>query len=228
METTVMKFSQSHLLFTKDGHTLAIDPGFFDYDPTRGGQYGIEDLPRLDALLLTHTHEDHAHRPIIRQLVQRDRMPIVTNRSLAVDLRTDGIDATALPPGEHAEIGGWFIQGVAQQHGALPPDNRPGPEDLGFLIDRTFYVTGDSIPMPFMPQADVFFVPVAGPQMDFNTARTMATLVHPRVIVPVHYSNVAKFPVTQDEVRSFRIDGMETIFLTAGSSMRWKTSNTAQ
>lgn len=217
MMTTVTKYAQSCFLFQKNERRVLVDPGRFDVD-LHGRKPA--DWPTIHGLLLTHEHFDHAHLPTLTFLSQRDRCPVYTNASFALQLQHHGVRATALDPGQSVDLAGFRVLGVAQHHGDLP-GRGPGPENMGFVIDGTFYTTGDSVPLETMSSAPVLLVPVAGPQMNFETARRMVEIVKPKFAIAMHYANVANYPIDLNELRALRFPGTELVVLDDGQTVRW-------
>ncbi len=215
---TITKYAQSCILIEKEGKRCLIDPGRFVYERD---DLQAKDWPKIDLLLITHGHSDHADVDGIRTVVKRDRCPVYTNARFAAELADQGIVAAPLTPGETITEGGFIVHAVLQQHGDLL-NGQPAPEVVGFLIDgSTLYDPGDSILLPTMPHADVFFVPVAGPQMTLETARAMAQHVQPKVAIPVHFSNTEKYPITIDEIRTLNVPGVDVRVLADKASMQW-------
>ena len=69
-ETAITFIGHSSFLIQLGSRTLLIDPVFATRlillrRQVRPG-FGIEDLPRIDAVLLTHAHMDHLNRPSLR------------------------------------------------------------------------------------------------------------------------------------------------------------------
>lgn len=219
--TKVTKYAQSCFLIEKGEQRCLIDPGNYVYE---NDGMKVEDWPRTDLLLVTHKHPDHAHQPYLKFLVERDSCQFYTNQSFAEELRAEGVAAGVLKPGQTIEHSGFSVRGVGQQHPDLPPDWQPGPEVVGFVVDDTFYTPGDSRSLPDLPQADVLFVPVIGPQMNFETARKMIEIVKPKLAIPMHYANIKKYPLSMDEVRAFRVSGVELLVLDDGASFTWPRS----
>lgn len=218
MTYTITKYGQSCFLIDRGDRRLVIDPGSY---ALKDSGMTPDRWPEVLAVLVTHEHPDHASPALLRGLQDRFGCTIVTNKSCALKLGGEGIPASVVKPGQTMMVAGFEVRGVAQQHGDVPPTNAPGPEDLGFLVDRTFYHTGDSVPLGTMPRAEVLFVPVTGPQMSFTTARQMIATVRPRLAIPMHYSNQAKFPIDLAEVRRFAVSGVTVRFLDDGASLRW-------
>ncbi len=218
MKYKVTKYAQSCFLIEKDGHALALDIG--SYAVENNGMT-VDRWPKLDGILITHKHFDHAHKPTLKALTEQQNYSLVTNSSFAQELKSYGVAAQVLSPGEERSLGAFSIRGVAQHHGDLPPDWQPGPECLGFVVDGIFYTPGDSLPLPSMPKAEVLFVPVIGPQMSFETARQMIEIVKPKLAIPMHYANTKKYPISMDEIRAFRVPGVEVLVLDDGASLTW-------
>lgn len=217
MNYTITKYAQSCFLIRKDGRHCLIDPGrFVDEMDKMKPEY----WPKIDLILLTHEHSDHADIDGIRAIVERDHSPVITNASLASQLSSQGVMAKTVAPGASAHIGGFHIRGIAQMHGDLP-NGRPKPDDIGFVVDSTFYTPGDSVVMPEMPNVDVLFVPVAGPQMNFATAKEMIGRVKPKLAIPMHYANTAHYPIDMDELHAFSVKNVELLVLESGQSFSW-------
>jgi len=215
--TRITKYAQSCFLLEKDGKRLLLDPGRFDID-LHNRKPG--DWPKIDLVLVTHEHFDHAHLETLLFLVERDRCPIYTNASFAKKLADLGLKASVLTPGTTTEVAGFRVTGIRQQHGELS-GGRPIPEDIGFVIDQTFYTTGDSVVVSGMPHVPVLFVPVAGPQMNFDSARMMIDTVKPKLAVAMHYSNTANYPIDIEELRRLKFDGTDFLVIEDGQSFTW-------
>lgn len=218
MKYKVTKYAQSCFLIEKDGKRLVLDPGNFVYE---NNGMNPEDWPAIHVVLVTHQHADHAQKPGLRAILNRDHCPLYSNRSFVAALNAEGIPAKAIRPHEVIEAGGFSIQGVEQKHGDLPPDWKPGPEDIGFVTDGIFYTPGDSVPLKTMPHADVLFVPVIGPQMNFQTAEEMIRIVKPKLVIPMHFANKHKYPIDEAEIRNWRVPGVEILFLEDRQSFFW-------
>lgn len=218
MKYKVTKYAQSCFLIEKGEHALALDIGSYAVE---NNSMTANRWPKLDGVLITHKHFDHAHQPTLKALIKQQECPIFTNTSFADELQASGISTNVLKPGESSSVGDFTVLGVPQHHGDLPPDWQPGPECLGFVVDGTFYTPGDSLPLPSMPQAEVLFVPIVGPQMSFETAQKMIEIVKPKLAIPMHYANVQKYPIDKDELRAFQVEGTEILVLEDKQSFSW-------
>jgi L-ascorbate metabolism protein UlaG (beta-lactamase superfamily) len=64
----------------------------------------LEDLPRIDLVLISHNHYDHLDLPTLRRLWQRDRPAIVPSLGNDSILRGAGIEAVALDWGQARQV----------------------------------------------------------------------------------------------------------------------------
>lgn len=78
----------------------------------------IAELPRLDAVLVSHDHLDHLCAPSIRELATL-RVPFVTSLGVGHHLEKLGVDPTLITEldwWEHARVGGVAFHAVPAQH----------------------------------------------------------------------------------------------------------------
>jgi L-ascorbate metabolism protein UlaG (beta-lactamase superfamily) len=78
----------------------------------------LDELPPLDAVLLSHDHFDHLCAPTIAALA-RKRVPIITALGVGAHLEELGVDPgciTELDWHEHAEVGGLRFTATPAQH----------------------------------------------------------------------------------------------------------------
>lgn len=64
----------------------------------------FEVLPRIDLVLISHSHYDHMDIPTLRRLWDRDHPRIVTSLGNDTILKSKGIDAVARDWGQHVDI----------------------------------------------------------------------------------------------------------------------------
>jgi L-ascorbate metabolism protein UlaG (beta-lactamase superfamily) len=215
------------------GFTLLTDPNF-----VRKGQrvhlgYGLTSkrrtdpaltpaqLPRYDALVLSHLHGDHFDRVARRELPRQP--PVVTTERAAETLRKWGFaGATGL---DHWAV--WEtvrgrdrlrITAVPGQHGPAGV-HRLLPPVIGTVLDLEryaidgwrralrLYVTGDTLNVPRLhevterfPDVDVLVAHLGGTRvlgvlvtMDGRQGTDLVERVRPRSVVPVHHDDYGVF-----------------------------------
>jgi L-ascorbate metabolism protein UlaG (beta-lactamase superfamily) len=126
---------------------------FSEIGPRRHNPPGIafEDLPRIDAVLISHNHYDHLDLPTIERLWQRDRPLIVAplGNDAIIQARNPDIAVTTLDWGERTALArGVTATAVPAQHwSARTLNDRNHALWAGFVLTargRTVYFAGDT------------------------------------------------------------------------------------
>lgn len=116
------------LLIEIGGKRILTDP---DFEPSLGGLLArvskpgiaIDELPKLDMILLTHAHADHLS---FRSLARIERAPLYAPPAVARWIRRHGVaNAIGMAPGESVSGGGLKVSAGAATHAG----NR-------YLVDR--------------------------------------------------------------------------------------------
>lgn len=227
--TTVLRLGGFTLLtdpnFLHRGERAYLGRGLFSKRLTEPA-LGIDELPALDAVLLSHLHGDHWDR---RAHAGLDKgLPVITTRHAARRLRRQGFEnAVALDT--------WNAHELA--HGeerltitSLPGRHAPGPAArvlppvMGSLLEYraggeapTFriYVTGDTLNVPELaaikstyPDLDAAVVHLGGTRvlgllvtMDAVQGSDLLEMMRPRVAVPIHYDDYGVFRSPLEDFR---------------------------
>jgi L-ascorbate metabolism protein UlaG (beta-lactamase superfamily) len=219
--TTVLRIGDFTLLtdpnFLHRGERAYLGRGLFSKRLTEPA-LGVEDLPPLDAVVLSHLHGDHWDRRAQRGL---DRsLPIVTTRHAARRLRPRGFEnAIALDTWASHELrrgsSTLTIRSMPGRHApgpaarVLPPvmgsvlEFRADPQAAPFRL----YISGDTLLIPELqqvraayPELNASVVHLGGTKilgllvtMDATQGADFVELMDPRVVVPVHYDDYSVF-----------------------------------
>jgi L-ascorbate metabolism protein UlaG (beta-lactamase superfamily) len=204
--TTITWLGHATVLLEVDGVRLLSDPVLRD----RIGPLvriapagGIDPPRRVDGVLLSHLHADHADIPSLRAVARAG--PILAPHPAGAWLARKGLhNVQELRPGAHAVIGGVPVVATPARH---DPRRRPfGPraEPIGFLVGATrpVYFAGDTDLFPAMRElrgsVAVALLPVwgwgsrLGPgHLDPERAARAVATIAPEVAIPIHWGSFA-------------------------------------
>ncbi|NOQ57624.1 MBL fold metallo-hydrolase [Mycolicibacterium fortuitum] len=227
MEITVTFVGNATTLIAAEGITLLTDPNFLHLGQHAYLGYGlvskrlrppaltVEQLPPVDAVLLSHMHGDHWDRVTQRKLDRE--LPILTTPHAAKRLVRRGFGhATGMSTWQsHRIVKGGLTVTVTSMPGrhAPTPVDRLLPPVMGSMIEftdgavtRRLYVSGDTL---FVDELREIPVP-AGSKLPFGLTVTMdagqgADLVElldlPKMI-PVHFDDYSVFASSLNDFRA--------------------------
>ncbi|GII00592.1 MBL fold metallo-hydrolase [Planobispora takensis] len=229
-EASVLFIGNATVLIRYGGFTLLTDPNFLHRGQRAYLGYGlttrrrtdpaleIDDLPPLDAVVLSHMHGDHWDR-VARRGLDKD-VPILTTRQAARRLKRQGFhQARGLDTWEDHRLqrGGRTLRVTA-----VPARHAPGPvrsllppvmgSMLEFCredrVEMRMYISGDTlmtrelqgIPRRY-PDIDVGIVHLGGTRilgmfmvtMDGAQGAEWVNLMNPRAVIPIHYDDYEAF-----------------------------------
>lgn len=185
----------------------------------------VDQLPRLDLVVLSHLHGDHWDR-VARRGLAHD-LPVLTTQQAARSLRRQGF-------GNAAGLATWGSERVAKDGSTLTVTALPGrhgrgpmrrllPPVMGTLLEYAeparptpyrLYLTGDTLFVEELqeirrrcPDVDAAVVHLGGTRvlgalvtMDATEGCQLLDLVQPRRAVPVHYDD---YPVFKSPLADF-------------------------
>jgi len=169
----ITKYVHSCLLIEKDGTSVLVDPGSYTLEEDA---LPVEDLERLDYVLITHEHEDHMSLPLLRRIEARfPNVTFVTNGVVADLLAKEGIPATIQLPD--------FVNMQESLHEpvlAVPPHN-----SLFHIFGEVTH-PGDSL--QFEESKEILALPIQAPWGSMVQAleKTAALAIKPKLVIPIH------------------------------------------
>ena len=157
---------------------------------------------RVDAVLLSHLHYDHADLPSLRLLGSDVR--VLAPRGSGAWLRRAGFpNAEELSAGERTNARGVEVTAVRAYHDdRRRPGGGPRAEPIGFVVagDRRIYFAGDTDlfdGMARLAPLDVALLPIAGwgpkvgsGHLDAERAAQAAAMMRPGLVVPIHWGTL--------------------------------------
>jgi len=218
--TTILRIGSFTLLtdpnFVHRGERLHLGYGLFSKRLTEPAMQP-EDLPKLDALLLSHLHADHFDG-VARDKLRRD-LPILTTRAAATRLSEWGFAATV-------PLNTWETHTLTRGDERLTVTSAPGthgpalvsklmPPVMGSVVEYAvgletrlrLYVTGDTLFRPWLREVaerfghlDAVVAHLGGTRafgvlvtMDAEQGANLVDLLRPDVTIPVHYDDYTVF-----------------------------------
>jgi len=164
----------------------------------------------IDAVVVSHMHQDHLDIPSLRLLGQDT--PLLVPRRAGTFLARQGFTrATEMMPWEAADVrsrdgvGAVRVIATPARHSGFRPPFGPFGGCLGFIIEGSLrvYFAGDTDIFPEMElfgPIDVALLPVAGwgptlgpGHMDAKIAARALQLIRPKIAIPMHWGTFAPF-----------------------------------
>jgi L-ascorbate metabolism protein UlaG (beta-lactamase superfamily) len=174
----ITKFVHSCLLVESPGHNVLIDPGIFTWSSR---MLHINNLPRLDHIVITHEHADHYDEQGLKKLSHRfPHTTIITNDNLAEKIKA--LRLPRLPNPVHAGSDDNLIVFEAV-HEPLPLDT-PQVPNIGVHIDDKLTHPGDSY--AFEHTREILALPLTGPFASYKQALDIIVKLKPKIVVPLH------------------------------------------
>ena len=199
---TITRITHSCHLVQIGNLTVLTDPWFSEriaYHPGEPVAMGVGELPKLDAVVITHHHYDHCDLAAFS--AYRDKnVPMFVAGPVAGRARARGFTSVrALEPWQSAAAGDLVITAAPGKHGVY---------EVTFVISgggRGVYFAGDTMLIPELRtlpdrfgRLDAALLPVNGlrirPQlnkqvvMDAEQAAELTAALQPRVTIPHHYA----------------------------------------
>lgn len=164
-----------------NGKHIYLDPCCSEADFTR--------LPKADAILITHHHDDHFD-PKAVEILRGDDTVIITNSVVGAEIK----DAEVLGEGGRTFMNSWMAVEAVPAYNVERTQYHPRERgDNGYIVEvagKRIYVAGDTELTPEMlavKDIDYLFLPVNLPYtMTVDTAVEAARTIGPKVFYPFH------------------------------------------
>src|SRR3989344_2558308 len=160
----------------KEGVRIMTDPGAFSTLQS--------EAKNIDAILITHEHQDHLHIESLKKVLANNSNAIViTNTAVGKLLQEAQIEHKILEEGQEMNVKGATIRGFGNIHAEIYGDYGR-VQNTGYMIEALCY-PGDSFANP-NSKVDILALPIAGPWMRAKDAIDYAKTIKPRIAFPVH------------------------------------------
>lgn len=187
----IRKYLHSCICLENQGKRLLIDPGLFSFVE---GKLSPERIGAVDAILLTHRHNDHYHPDALKAFAQMRKTRIVADEETGALLAKEGIKAETIGAGETKAVEGFTVKAFRAEHGPIPAEL---PLNLAYLVNENFLHPGDSFAVSAMEFRGTLALPIAGPWALLVEALAFAKKLKPARVIPVHDAIVKEFFLTR-------------------------------
>lgn len=159
---------------------------------------------RLDAVLVSHLHRDHADLASLGRLDPGTRLLVPPGSRDFFERRGFGA-VSELAPGESSPVGALTVTAVEAHHDGGRRRFAPESQAIGFLVagSRKVYFAGDTDYFPAMEKLgplDLALLPIWGwgpsigeGHLDPEGAARAAAALSPRLAVPIHWGTLYPF-----------------------------------
>ncbi len=172
MELT--KFGHSCVLLD-DGQTkILFDPGLYG---------GIPSLT-VDAIIITHVHQDHLDLEQLKTLLQSGSPRIITNTEVQAELAKENIPVEVVEAGGTITVGTFNLEAFGNEHAIMHPD-LPKFQNTGYLVNGKVFHPGDALYLPPV-SVEVLLLPVAAPWSKVSETLDFLAAVKAEINFPIH------------------------------------------
>ena len=190
----ITKFGHSCLLIEEGSVRVLIDPGAFSK--------GFEDLRELDAVLITHQHEDHITPETLAKVLGNNPEAVVYGDAGTAKLMAERYPSIkAVHAGDEFEVKGVKIRVFGAKHAEIY-SAIPEIENVGYLVAGRFFYPGDSFTKPEAP-VEILALPLGAPWLKVSEVIDYVLAVKPAVAIPVHDAVLAMPAMHIEMVRRF-------------------------
>ncbi|MBI2452060.1 MBL fold metallo-hydrolase [Candidatus Pacearchaeota archaeon] len=176
------------LISCNEGKKIAIDP------------YNVsENVPKVDLILITHSHYDHCSIKDIEKLSKQGTTIIIPADAQSKITKIKNIEMQLIEIGDEIKFNGFKIEAVSAYN--VDKKFHPKSEEwLGYVVklnNVVLYHSGDTDKIPEMEKLTgygkhgnffVALLPVSGTYvMDSDEAAEVANILSPDLAIPMHY-----------------------------------------
>jgi L-ascorbate 6-phosphate lactonase len=195
-------YQAGFVLKSPDGTLVAVDPYLSDavvrsYHQPRNVPSPLDPAEaQTDAVLASHSHEDHLDPDSITEFARCAKTRFVGPPMATFKVTRAGVDAARTVPlrrGEVVSIGGFTVRAVLARHPFFP---EPVPDAIGYVLEAgpvSIYHGGDTEYdaeiVADSRNVTVSLIPINGTAGNMNAleAAMLAFRQQPRLAVPMHY-----------------------------------------
>jgi L-ascorbate metabolism protein UlaG (beta-lactamase superfamily) len=169
------KLEHACLVVEKDGRKLVVDPGSFTTP--------LVDLHDVDAVVVTHEHQDHWTPDQLTHLLASSPQAVVYGPQGVADA-ADGFDVHVVADGDTVEAGPFTLSFHGSRH-AVIHESIPVVDNVGVLVDGRLFYPGDQFTVPPVP-VETLAAPVGAPWLKVGEVIDYVAAVKAKLVFPTH------------------------------------------
>lgn len=174
--TLVTKYEHACIALEENGRILVIDPGVWTTD--------IPQLSNVDAIVITHNHPDHCNPEHLAALADSNPgVQIFGTQEVADSLAVPHV--TIATSGQTVSVGAFHLEFFGEHHAQIHT-SIPAIQNIGVLVNDTFYYAGDAFTIPASKAISVLAAPVSAPWLKMAEVIDYYQAIKPRVCIPTH------------------------------------------
>ncbi len=172
----ITKFGHSCLFLEGKDTRILVDPGIWSE--------GFKDLENLDAIFITHEHQDHCDVAALQTVVQKNPgVKVYTNDHVGKKLQEAGIGFDLFEGGRKEMVGQMQVEAFGRDHAVIYQSSPC--HNVGYLFGGRLFHPGDSFTVPPVP-VEMLALPVCAPWMKMSECIDYAKAVKPKMVFPIH------------------------------------------
>ena len=186
------KLEHACLILEESGDTLVIDPGGFTRPVT--GLRGVV------AIVITHEHQDHWTLAQIEGILAENpgaqiygpegvatATAAATAAAVTIEPTTtpSGFAVIAVAAGDNVSVGSFRLQFFGGVHSEIH-SSIALIDNVGVLVNETFYYAGDSFSAPTDVVVEILAVPIGAPWLKLSESMDYVSAIGPNRTFPVH------------------------------------------
>jgi L-ascorbate metabolism protein UlaG (beta-lactamase superfamily) len=142
--------------------------------------------------VLTHSHPDHLQLKALKEILEKSKATVISNRGVAEMLGKEGIEVKLHEEGT-MQAGAFTLKAQAAAHQPILADTIP--PNTAYLVNDRVLNPGDSFDTSLLPWkgTEVLILPVMAPFLTEVGALAFARSMEPKQVIPVHDGYAKEF-----------------------------------
>lgn len=170
------KFGHACVILEDQGQKLIIDPG--KYSPDLG------DYSNVAGIVITHVHSDHFDPNNITKILTESPGAQIWSTAEVAEKMPDP-PVTAVTGGGTGAAGPFSLHFYGGQHAEIH-QSLPRHQNVGVLVNDSFYYPGDSFSVPEDATIKTLALPLSAPWLKLAEAIDFVQIIKPQVCIPTH------------------------------------------